>query len=171
MTQLKLVRTTLELIHDFHKKCEAMDGAAGKYREARIEAGQILLDLKRRVDAGELGEVKWWAWYDHQFTRSREDAEKWMRIAGSDDPPAAAETATIKNREYQRSFAQRRKSVLANTENSSAKSRATLRVVPDEPAEASFESDIQDVVDRFFSLPRGMWAECLRRIKQRCRED
>jgi hypothetical protein len=58
---------------------------------ARIQAGRVLLELRRRVEAGEAGPgVNWWEWFEaRDFGRGRKDAEKLMRIAGSDDPEAA----------------------------------------------------------------------------------
>lgn len=60
-----------------------------KAESLRVEAGQMLVDLRRRVEA-EFGNV-WWKWQSGKFTRGRKDIEKVMRLAKSDDPEAAAE--------------------------------------------------------------------------------
>jgi hypothetical protein len=55
-----------------------------KYRQA---AGQTLLELRRRVEAGEAGEgVNWWQWFEANVERSRKDCEKLMKLAAADDP-------------------------------------------------------------------------------------
>ncbi len=66
--------------------------AQSKFDKHRLVAGQKLLELRERIEAGEVGDgVNWWEWYATQFTRSRKDAEKLMRMARSDDPEAAYE--------------------------------------------------------------------------------
>jgi hypothetical protein len=40
------------------------------------------------IEAGEVGDVSWWAFYDQHLAT---DAEKLMRMAGADDPEAALE--------------------------------------------------------------------------------
>jgi hypothetical protein len=58
-----------------------MDRACDHARLSRIRVGQMLIELRRRVDNGEAGEgVHWWSWYQEHFTRSRKDAEKIMRM-------------------------------------------------------------------------------------------
>lgn len=57
----------------------------------RLQAGQKLLGLRKRVEAGECGKVSWWDWFETQDLGSRSNAEKLMRIAGADDPDAALE--------------------------------------------------------------------------------
>lgn len=74
--------------------------AQSKFDKHRLLAGQKLVELRERVEAGEVGEgINWWEWYGTQFTRSRKDAEKLMRMARSDDPEAAAESEKSQRRE------------------------------------------------------------------------
>ena len=47
----------------------------------RLAAGQHLLALRKRIEAGECGDVGWWQWYAANVDRSRKDAEKLMRMA------------------------------------------------------------------------------------------
>jgi hypothetical protein len=51
---------------------------------ARIEAGKMLPDLRKRIEAGEAGEVSWWEWYGKHFARSRRDAQRVMALAGAE---------------------------------------------------------------------------------------
>ena len=37
--------------------------------------------LRKRIEAGECGDVGWWQWYAANVDRSRKDAEKLMRMA------------------------------------------------------------------------------------------
>lgn len=77
-------------------------GAKTKFDKHRLAAGQKLLDLRRRVEAGEAGEgINWWEWYGTQFTRSRKDAEKLIRMASADDPEEAFEEDRAKRRKSQ----------------------------------------------------------------------
>lgn len=59
----------------------------------RLEAGQLLLALRKRIEDGEAGaewKEKWWSWYGWQgFSRPRRDASKVMKMAAADDPEAA----------------------------------------------------------------------------------
>jgi hypothetical protein len=60
----------------------------------QLQAGLRLLELRKRIEAGEAGEVSWWDWFDTQFTgyiKSRKYAEKLMKWARADDPEAARE--------------------------------------------------------------------------------
>ena len=70
----------------FGKSAEAEQKALSH----RVRAGQLLNALRKRIEAGEAGEVTWWKWYVGRFARSRKDAEKVMALAGADDPEAAA---------------------------------------------------------------------------------
>ena len=47
----------------------------------RLAAGQQLLALRKRIEAGECGDLGWWQWYAANVDRSRKDAEKLMRMA------------------------------------------------------------------------------------------
>jgi hypothetical protein len=68
--------------------------AESNLNKKRLSAGQRLLELRARIEAGEAGDVSWWDFYEEQLAsfRSRKDAEKLMRMATADDPEAAFET-------------------------------------------------------------------------------
>jgi hypothetical protein len=71
--------------------------------ESRLAAGQKLLRLRERVEAGEGGEgVKWWEWFKQAEICSRKGAERLMKIAGSDDPVAALKEEREKDRDRKR---------------------------------------------------------------------
>jgi len=68
----------------------------------QLQAGWRLLELRKRVEAGEAGDVHWWDWYETQFTghiKSRKYAERLMKWAQADDPEAAvgAERERVRN--------------------------------------------------------------------------
>ena len=86
------VETIDELVIEINTQFRQAQEAEWKTENCRIYAGQLLLGLRERVEAGECGEgVWWWKWYDNHFTRSRRDAERVMAIARSEDPDSAAE--------------------------------------------------------------------------------
>src|SRR5262249_13144772 len=68
----------------------------------RLAAGQRLLELRARIEAGEAGPISWWTFYEQDLARfrSRKDAEKLMRMAAADKPEAAfgAERVEAKER-------------------------------------------------------------------------
>ena len=48
-----------------------IDRARSKVGALRIRTGQILLELRARVDAGEIGEIAtWWEWYDDNLAEA-----------------------------------------------------------------------------------------------------
>ena len=78
--------------------------------EHQLRAGLLLLELRRRIQAGEAGAISWWAWYERRFKgyiSSRKYAEQLMRWARSEDPVAAIEAHRTKSRERGRAKAKR----------------------------------------------------------------
>lgn len=75
-------------------------GAESKYQKHRLTAGQKLLELRARVEAGEVGDgVSWWEWFETaDIGRGRRDAERLMKMARSDDPDAAHEAEKAESR-------------------------------------------------------------------------
>jgi hypothetical protein len=67
----------------------------------RLDAGRMLVELRRRVEA-ECGD--WWQWQQGKFARSRKDIEKLMRIANADEPEVAAERERIQTRKRVRAY-------------------------------------------------------------------
>jgi hypothetical protein len=65
----------------------------------RISAGEQLVELQVRIEAGEAGSIKWWVWYAANFkNRTRRDAQRVMALARSGNPEEAAEEERAKNR-------------------------------------------------------------------------
>jgi hypothetical protein len=83
--------------------------AYARGNKLRLKAALKLLELRRRVEAGEAGDVTWWAWFEaqtHLLLRGRKDAEKLLKIAAAEDPEQAFDEeqervrlAVAKNRE------------------------------------------------------------------------
>lgn len=68
----------------------------------RLQAGQKLLGLRKRVEDGEAGCVSWWEWFETQDLGSRTNAEKLMRIASADDPEGALAAEQERERDVKR---------------------------------------------------------------------
>jgi hypothetical protein len=89
-----------QMIDEIHKNFAAEREAGNRADRARIRAGQLLLTMRERIEAGEAGKnVGWWDWYKDNIVRSRRDAEKVMALARNADPEAAAEAERANNRE------------------------------------------------------------------------
>jgi hypothetical protein len=100
MAYISLV-DAIALIHEKFAEATALDIKADN---ARIEAGRMLIELRARIEAGEVGLVGWWHWYSANFTRSRRDAEKCMALAQAKDPSAALEHERQRAREGMREY-------------------------------------------------------------------
>lgn len=85
------IQTIDELVFKAHKQFEVVVTSQQKFFAARLACGQTLLELRARVEAGEVGSVKWWEWYGSRFARSRRDAERVMELASAEDPRATYE--------------------------------------------------------------------------------
>jgi hypothetical protein len=88
----------------------------------RLSAGQRLLELRARIEAGEAGDVSWWPWAEEHIQRSRRDMEKVMAIAMAPDPEAAAETERERNRHYKAAQRNRAADVSRSPEHEKARS-------------------------------------------------
>lgn len=89
---LKQKQSVKQMIDEIHKQFAYAEDADKKTYRARIRAGLLLNELRKRVEAGEVGEgVNWWEWYDANFARSQRDARVVMKIAADDNPEAAAQ--------------------------------------------------------------------------------
>ena len=66
-----------------------LEGRADKHR---LQAGQLLLQLRQRIESGEEGnDLDWWPWCEKHIERSRSDCKRLMEIAAADDPEQALE--------------------------------------------------------------------------------
>ena len=75
-------------------KTHIHDAATSQRRadKHRLQAGQLLLQLRQRIESGEEGNgIDWWPWCEQHIERSRKDCEKLMRIASAEDPEQALE--------------------------------------------------------------------------------
>jgi hypothetical protein len=113
---------------------------------ARLYAGLVLVELRRRVEAGEAGEVTWWAWYKEHFTRSRKDAEKLLKLAGAEDPEAAAEAARAKNADEAKKSRDKKKDA-ADISGSTA----TIDGVPDSLLVANLAAKVNSLPDELLA--------------------
>lgn len=94
--------TLMEALREIHKKFAVFKDADNKGRRARIACGEMLIELRRRIEAGEAGEIGWWVWYRQHCVRSRKDAEKVMRMARCEHPELGAEKEDRRQRGKQR---------------------------------------------------------------------
>ena len=78
-----------------------VESAESNLGKKRLVAGQRLLELRHRVEAGEAGDASWWDFYDQHLAqfRTRKDAERLMRMAASDGAEAAFEAERTEARE------------------------------------------------------------------------
>ena len=92
-----------DLVYRAHHQWETgekeWEAAKKKAAGNRIAVGKTLLELKTRIEAGEVGQVRWWDWYGTRFARSRRDAERVMELASAPDPVAAHEVEKMADRE------------------------------------------------------------------------
>jgi len=102
--------TMQELIARYKEKTEAAKTADKKETENRVEAAQALAELRRRVQAGEAGDIytrNWWLWFKHNINaakKSRKGAEALLRIASHPDPYKAWEDEKAQTRERMRAY-------------------------------------------------------------------
>jgi hypothetical protein len=91
-----------------HAKRVVLDG---KIEDLQLRCGQRLIEMRRRIEAGEVGDlaaVDWWGWYADAVPHiSRKYAERWMAIASAADPEAAAVEYRERNASYQRAHRER----------------------------------------------------------------
>jgi hypothetical protein len=77
-----------ELKERLHQKIEE---GSRLIRDFQLECGKILLEMRTLVESGKAGDISWWKWFDANIPDlSQDHAQRWIRIASSDDPEAAA---------------------------------------------------------------------------------
>jgi hypothetical protein len=99
-----------ELVVQINMRIYDANGAQIRCNKLRLKAGQLLLQLRKRIEAGEEGDVGWWEWFGNLgnnghpsiLLRGRKDAERLMRIASAEDPEQALEDDNAKARERMR---------------------------------------------------------------------
>jgi hypothetical protein len=146
---LRADRSIKEIIDAIHEQFGLADAAGKRADRARINAGMMLNDLRKRVEAGEVGEnIDWWEWYDDRFVRSRKDARKVMNLASAEDPDAALAAEQEANREAKARERQKGADVSASSENKELVTHA-LRLVEEMDANQR---------RRFFAALRSRYA-------------
>jgi hypothetical protein len=89
-----------EVVRQIKNHIEDAAAAETTVIKHRLAAGQKLLSLRQRIEAGEEGDVAWWDWFETQdMGRGRKDCERLMRIASADDPEAALADDQAKTRD------------------------------------------------------------------------
>src|SRR5271169_6514679 len=68
----------------------------------RITAGQLLIEARERVGAGEAGNMEWPAWCSANIDRSYRNVQRLIAVAKADDPQAALEENRAAARERTR---------------------------------------------------------------------
>jgi hypothetical protein len=105
-------KTLVELVAEFREQMSTATILDKKSDIARIEAGKLMLECRKRVEAGEAGDqyrTDFWAWFAVKAKgRSRKDAERVMRLASAPDPMAALGEERRKARESMAEMRKRR---------------------------------------------------------------
>jgi len=83
------------LVEAINIKLNLSVSATNEGRHHRLDAGRMLLDLRKQI---ETEHDDWWKWQRGKFNRSRKDIEKLMAMARANDPEAAAEEVKAKDR-------------------------------------------------------------------------
>lgn len=107
-TNVVQLREFNEVVRITGRKIEAVEQSDKKTKNLQIEVGKLLVELRERVDAGEVGELAtWWEWFEdnRMLFRNieRKTAERYMWFAGDTDPEKkladykAAEAARLRN--------------------------------------------------------------------------
>lgn len=171
------LRPIEQLIDLVTEKWKAMDTLVQKYRTNRLEVGDMLNELRQRVENGEQGDeaaLSWWQWYEAHFTRSRNDAEKIMALAAADDPQKASDLGKERNR-VQKQQSRARLTVVKN-ENTSLPLTSSVSglaprskplIVQEAPPEPDLDGDakIDQIVAIFETLDWKQKARCITRLK------
>lgn len=92
MTVLSFAEASIkQAIEEVHREFEKIRLAKHRLYNSRLKVGEMLIALRKRVEAGEAGDITWWDWYARKINRSRKDGEKCMRMAQAEDPDEAVE--------------------------------------------------------------------------------
>jgi hypothetical protein len=95
-TAVKHQKSISEMVVQINAAIYDANAAEARCTKLRLKAGQLLLQLRARIESGEEGDVAWWDWFENlgnnghpALIRSRKDAERLMRIASAEDPEQA----------------------------------------------------------------------------------
>jgi hypothetical protein len=119
------------------------DNKAGSHR---LDAGRMLVELRRRVE--EAGD-DWWKWQKGKFTRTRRDIEKLMKMASADEPEVASEAERAKNAEQHRAARAKRRP-------GGEVRRSGADDLPEPPTQASAASPTDLLIEGALRLVRQM---------------
>ena len=146
-----------------------------KIEDRCLLLGAKLLSMRRRVEAGE-GGLSWWEWFERFFPSiSRKTAERWLRIAATEDPPTAGLEYRKRDADYKRDHRKTldRTSVSDPTEPSPTPARINSfrqnlprPTAGDDPeGDAAADPAINDIVQKFQQLPAPRQQDrCMRRL-------
>jgi hypothetical protein len=111
--QLKVIRPFEELSRLMQRRCEAIQQSEVKTQSLKKAAGEVLLEMRDRIEAGELGDLcNWREWFEANVrVISLRTAYEYMQIAGAEDPVAKETELRQRNREAQRAGRERLKLV------------------------------------------------------------
>jgi hypothetical protein len=74
------------LAEDINARLEKAEAYARKHKEHRLAAGLQLIEARKRVEAGEAGEIGWHDWVRANIKRTLRDVQKIMAVARAPDP-------------------------------------------------------------------------------------
>jgi len=131
VVQLRQQQTLDEAVREIHRQFAEEQSSKKKAYRHRLRAGEMLLALRKRIEAGEAGvNMSWWDWYESKFVRSRRDAEKVMALAQADDPEAALENERAANRERMANKRAAHKAVVCRSNDDASQDREPERAPP-----------------------------------------
>jgi hypothetical protein len=154
----------------------------GKIDDCCLLLGFELLAMRKQAEAES---QPWWECFAHFFPDiSRSHAERWLRIAASQEPESAALEYRQKNAAYQREFRGRQKQLaLPSYGKTEAEPELTVprinsfrrnlpkpviaETVETEDQDAAADLEITRIFDAFFKLEERQQDRCLRRIMAR----
>jgi hypothetical protein len=154
-----------EVVRITNRKIEAIEQSDKKTKSLQIEVGELLIELRNRINAGEIGELAvWWEWFEENrmlFRNiSHDTAEHYMRIAGATDP----EEKLVKHREQgnarKKSFRQKspQSGAFRNAPDCGTQETEPPSNVTRIPAAPTYPSSPEDnaLVEQFIELFRKM---------------
>ncbi len=83
-------KTPVVLPREIRDLVEKIEATAEKSDEHTIEAAKRLRELRRLIEAGEVGEVDWYIWVDENVRLRKSRVRALLRIAEAPDPRAEA---------------------------------------------------------------------------------